>query len=92
MFNLILAPNNKLVDIQQYLPKGGNYSTECSDCCVVKVLPDVLNPTNCLMTCKCPKVMIDGTIKYYPASIHYDFRIDNVSTRRDGRLYIGLPK
>jgi len=85
-FTLVPGDSN-LIDPLIYLPSGGNYLTFCKDFKVTQCMPNLTNPTQCVMTCKCPKIMDDSNIKYYPASIKYNIK-DKVSTSNDGRLYI----
>jgi hypothetical protein len=87
-FTMMPGLSNELVDPQSFLPGGGNYRELCQDCKVVQCIPNYANPTKCMMTCKCPKVMPNGMTKYYPAIITYDVRESLVSTSNDGRLYV----
>lgn len=87
-FSMVPCGYNDLVNPQSYLPCGGNYLQLCQDCKVVQGMPTFTSPTMCIMTCKCPKLMDNGLIKYYPAIIKYDVKNDKVSTSNDGRLYI----
>jgi hypothetical protein len=88
LFNLVPGTND-LIDPQTYLPIGGNYSILCHENKVVQCIPNYINPISCVMTCRCPKLMTDSNIKYYPASIKYNLKTDYVSTSNDGRIYIG---
>ena len=82
--------SNVLVNLQDLLPKQGNYIYLCLNYKVLSCFPSVDNPIECIMTCSTPKLLDNGNIKYYPASIKYNYNKDAVNTSNDGKLYIGI--
>ena len=81
--------SNVLVNLQDFLPKAGNYKDLCLDSKVLACFPGVDNPTECIMTCNAPKLLDNSNIKYYPASIKYNYTRDAVNTSNDVKIYIG---
>lgn len=88
-FKMLATSEGIMIDPSSYLPVGGNYKEKCKEYRVVMLLPNNEKPLYGIMECKCPKIMDDGRVKFYPARIQYNIINDSVSTKEDGRLYIG---
>ena len=80
--------SNVLVNLQDFLPKTGNYKDLCLDSKVLACFPNVDNPIECIMSCLAPKTGMSN-IKYYPASINYNYKTNSVNTSNDGKIYLG---
>lgn len=81
--------SNVLVNLQDFLPKGGNYKELCLNSKVLSSFQGINNSKEFIMACSAPKILENSNIKYYPASIKYNFSIDAVNTSNDGKIYIG---
>ena len=81
--------SNVLVNLQDFLPKAGNFTELCLNPKVLACFPSIDNPTECIMSCSAPKLLDNSNIKYYAASIRYNYTRDAVNTSNDGKIYLG---
>lgn len=87
---ILLRDGKSTIDPNIFLPPSGNYKTECLDVHIVSLdPPNVPDPVYCVLRCKCPKKLDDGTIKYYDRQLRFKHKKDTtVDAPGDGTLVI----